>query len=836
MKKYFIILFLFLIVLFFDLSFSQEIIIKGKIINEEDNQPLEKANISIVNKSIGTYSNSNGEFILEGTISSNDFLSVSFIGFETKKIKISDIEDKENLIIKLKKTFIQSQTVLVTASIGRKGGTPITFSTLDKEELQKTYTIQDIPEYLSMLPSTVFYSESGNQVGYTYVSIRGFDPRRISVSINGIPQNDPEDHNIYWVDVSDLLANVDLIQVQRGAGGGVYGYPAIGGSINIITSSISNYPYLNLSSNFGSYNTQKFSALYSSGLINNKYSIFAKLSQTQSSGYRDFSGMKSNSYYLSAVRYDDNITTQINFYGGPIEDHLAYTGLPKFAIKDKKLRKKNYSYWEASNNQFTSTLERRPEEIENFSQPHYELLNEFKINENIIFNSALFLVIGKGFFDFDGSWADTNYLRLTSEFGFNPIVSPSNVLIEAMVENTQYGWIPRASIKHKNGELIVGSQFRKHHSLHWGQINYGENLPVGLTKNYRFYEYEGEKNMINGFVTENYSLNSKINLLGELQISYHKYRLHNEKFLDTDFSIDDVFFNPRIGINYKINDNSSAYFSFAKVSREPRLKEYYNADESSGGATPQFEKNQDGTFNFDKPLIKPETMNSFDLGYIFNSQSISFAGNLFLMLFNDELVKNGQLDIFGQPIMGNAERTIHTGIELSGSINLMKELKIIFNATYSKNYFDKGNTFISYTNPITQTDTVGIIDLSKNSISGFPEFLGNISLNFSKGNIFTQLVGKYVGDFYSDNYDNQLNDYLIKYPDFVSYSDNKNDSYFVLNFSGGIEFNLLKGLSKSKLIFQVNNIFNELYSANAVGAEFFPAAERNFIVGLQLGL
>jgi hypothetical protein len=34
----------------------------------------------------------------------------------------------------------------------------------------------------------------------------------------------------------------------------------------------------------------------------------------------------------------------------------------------------------------------------------------------------------------------------------------------------------------------------------------------------------------------------------------------------------------------------------------------------------------------------------------------------------------------------------------------------------------------------------------------------------------------------------------------------------------------------------VNNIFDEIYSANAVGAEFFPAAERNFIVGLQLGL
>ena len=83
---------------------------------------------------------------------------------------------------------------------------------------------------MSELPSTTFYSESGNGIGYNYLSIRGFDQRRITVSVNGIPQNDPEDHNVYWLDFPDLLANTELIQVQRGAGSGVFGYPAIGGS------------------------------------------------------------------------------------------------------------------------------------------------------------------------------------------------------------------------------------------------------------------------------------------------------------------------------------------------------------------------------------------------------------------------------------------------------------------------------------------------------------------------------------------------------------------------------------------------------------------------------
>ena len=132
-------------------------------------------------------------------------------------------------------------------------------------------------------------------------------------------------------------------------------------------------------------------------MIDNKYSVYAKLGQILSSGYKDLTWINFKSYFLSAVRYDKNFTTQFNFYGGPVADGLGYTGVAKFAVKDKTLRKKNYSYWEADENGYTYTLERRAEEIENFSQPHFELLNEWQINNDLKFNSALFLVLGDGF-------------------------------------------------------------------------------------------------------------------------------------------------------------------------------------------------------------------------------------------------------------------------------------------------------------------------------------------------------------------------------------------------------------------------------------------------------
>ena len=784
----------------------------------------------ITGTSIGTTSDQDGRFVLSGKFSESDTILISIVGYKNYSEQISQLNENQ-IIVELQKIYLQSQTILVEASVGKKGITPIAFDKINKDEIQKDYVVQDVPNYLSQLPSTTFYSENGNGIGYNYLSIRGFDQRRISVSINGIPQNDPEDHNVYWLDFPDLLASTELIQVQRGAGSGVVGYPAVGGSINIITSPFSEKPQLSISASYGSFNTKKYSASFSSGLINNKYSIYAKLSQIQSSGYRDLSWSKLNSYHLSAVRYDDKLTTQFNFYGGPISDGLAYTGVAKFAVKDLNLRKQNFSYWEADANNYIYTLDRKPTEIENFSQPHFELLNEYQLNKKMKFNSALFLVIGSGFFDYDGSWAIPafgydDYFRLKLN-GYDSTRIPINALIRAQVENKQFGWIPKFSFDHTNGILVIGGEFRIHRSEHFGNINFAEYLPAGVTKDYQYYFYNGAKNIFSGFVHESYNLTNEINLLGELQLAYHKYELFNERYLGNDFSVDDLFLNPRVGVNYKFAEQQNVFLSFARVTREPRLKNYYDAAESSGGETPQFELNNDGTYNFNSPLVKPESMNDLEIGTSFNNKFFSLNINLYYMLFENEIVKNGKVDRFGQPITGNVDQTTHIGFEISSVLKILNGLELFGNASYSKNKITNGKYFIS------DTDS---IDISNNSISGFPEFLFNLGLQYNLNNIFIKLNSKYVGKFYSDNFDGKLSEYLIQFPGFIDYTDNLNDAYFAVDLFASYEVNLLNSLTNSKIFIQVNNVFDNLYSAYAIGKEFFPVAERNFIAGIKLGL
>ena len=253
----------------------------------------------------------------------------------------------------LRKYTVPSITVSTTNAQDRLS--PVAFTEIKQSQIEKSYTLNDMPKLLSEMPSIISYSENGNFIGYTNMTMRGFDQRRISVLINGIPQNDPEDHNFYWINVSDLSSSLDNIQIQRGAGSSNYGAAAIGGSILLTTKNFVSDKGINISSGYGwqefggtglesgQYGS-KFSISANSGLID-KYAVYGKFARINSFGYRNQSYSYMNSYFLGAARFDKNITTQINVYGGSQQDALAYDGLPKSYIENKTLRIKNYNYW-----------------------------------------------------------------------------------------------------------------------------------------------------------------------------------------------------------------------------------------------------------------------------------------------------------------------------------------------------------------------------------------------------------------------------------------------------------------------------------------------------------
>lgn len=808
--------------------------IAGSVADAETNRRLEGANVIIQGAALGSTADSNGRFVIANIAPGKVTVVATYIGYNASKmtvdVKAGSLSEIELL---LSPEILRVLPVIVTANAAKERETPVTFAELPQSDIKERYITQDVPAVLSELPSIVSYSENGNDMGYTHLNLRGFDERRIAVMVNGVPQNDPEDHIVYWIDMPDLLAFTQNIQVMRGAGSDFYGPPAIGGSINFVTTPISPKPGITLTTDFGFQtfgdedrtvlNSRKYGIALNSGLVADKYSFFGNFSTVNSSGYRQHSWIDVSSYFIGLARFDKTMTTRIHIYGGPLQDGLAYNGIPKFYNTDLRLRRLNYNYFTLNGTEDTVTYTtfRKPQENEMFSQPHYELLHEWNLSPTVKLFNTVFYIQGDGYFDYDGDWIWTDPIA-TQWFhevvGYDTSFGSTNfnsMLLRGFVGNKQVGWLPRIEIDHGKGKLTLGGEMRFHRSIHWGKIQYASVYPADYNPDFHFYEYRGEKDMLSLYGHEILHLNDRTTAMIDLQVAYDRYGFNSEKFLNTSFDVKYLFVNPRLGINYNFTEKLNGYISLSSTSREPRLGNLYTGEEAYDGQRPNFEAaivNGNAVYDFSKPLAKPEHLIDLECGIAYKTTSNRLTANFFWMEFTDELINSGKLDIFGVPVTGNAERTRHLGIELTAEQKISGGLDVSGNLTFSRNRLIRYRAYDESTGALT--------DFSGNPISGFPDMLANVRLAYHWSALAASISGKHVGAFYTDNTKNEHH---------------RVDAYTVCDLDGSYEFSSAANGAAIGIHGKVRNLFNVLYFAGGQGYEFFPAAERSYYISLTFG-
>jgi iron complex outermembrane receptor protein len=222
---------------------------------------------------------------------------------------------------------------------------------------------------------------------------------------------------------------------------------------------------------------------------------------------------------------------------------------------------------------------------------------------------------------------------------------------------------------------------------------------------------------------------------------------------------------------------------------------------------PQFAPLPSGGYDFSRPLVKPESLFDLEIGGGVRVGGGRVAANVYWMEFTDEIVKSGRVDRFGQPVTGNAERTRHLGIELSGRVRSDNGLELSVNATAGRNWF------------IRHTDySTGVpVALDGNPIAGFPDILANARIGYRLSGFGLSLSGRFVGRQYTDNFAD---------------AEHTVDPYFVSD--GALSYRLdrvAEGVGlEAKL--QVNNLFDTLYAAYGEGTQFFVGAERDVFFNL----
>ncbi|MBM4131319.1 hypothetical protein FJ250_09900, partial [bacterium] len=236
-------------------------------------------------------------------------------------------------------------------------------SNLTAEDLSRRETDQELPLLVQSLPGVFSYSDGGGGLGYTYLKVRGFDQRRVGVLVDGVPLNDPEDHQVWWVNLPDLAADVADIQLQRGVTGSVGGMTAIGGTVDIVTTPPGRRPGTRIGLDAGSDGFARQMLAWDSGQSGAGWATAVRLSRQETDGFRDRSGHEGWALSWSGRRQTAGGSLQVNVRTGRELTRHAWDAVPASVLAVN--RRANVETWHNA--------------VDNFRQPHYQLHHEWRL-------------------------------------------------------------------------------------------------------------------------------------------------------------------------------------------------------------------------------------------------------------------------------------------------------------------------------------------------------------------------------------------------------------------------------------------------------------------------
>lgn len=801
--------------------------IEGKIIDKFTGESLPGASIvqtdAITN---GTSSDQNGQFSLILDISLSQKITISYVGYEPRTLTLTN----KNAFMDIRltpATYISEEVIVSSTRVDNS--TPMSFSEITYEQIQAQNLGQDIPYLLKRTPSVITTSDAGAGIGYTGIRIRGVDPARINVTINGIPINDAESHGVWWVNMPDLASSIQSIQVQRGVGTSTNGAAAFGASINIETTTLNSTPYATVTTALGSYNTQKINTRFGTGIMKNGWSFDVRLSKIRSDGYIDRAFSKLDSWFINSTWHSKKHLLKITSFSGKEKTYQAWYGTPKAVLFGNQSDRQSYinrNYLDQQdadnllNSGRTYNFYTYDNETDNYRQSHYQLHYSYKLSENTTLNSSLHYTNGIGYYETyrkDDKLLNYNINPVTIG---NELIERSDLIRRKWLDNDFYGIIFSSLTKvSDNLSITSGLSANRYDGSHFGTVIWSRIAGDSEIGN-RYYDNDAVKDDYSGFLKTSYSFNTQFLLYADIQIRSIHYRFEG---IDRDSQnnlqpVNDsdnlLFINPKAGVTYTISVRHKAFASISIGNKEPTRVEYV---ESIRGESPVSER-----------LI------DYEIGYEYESQRWFAAVNGYFMNYKDQLVITGQINDVGAYVRQNVDKSYRVGLEIQTGFNLTNWLNWSSTATLSKNriknftqYYD--NYDLDYVNGRAQQSSE---TYKKTDIALSPEFIFQSIFSLNVFGYTGELEQNYISEQYLDNTSNK---------------ERSIPSYFVTNFTISREWQIQKLFQKVKMSFQVNNLFNELYASNGYtfsyiyGDElttenfYYPQAERHFLINMKIG-
>lgn len=669
------------------------------------------------------------------------FYSLSSISQEQDSVKVNQLD---NVLV---------SAVRVTTK------TPVSFSNLDKKDIKTRNLGQDIPILMNYLPSVVTTSDAGNGMGYTGIRVRGSDATRVNVTINGIPYNDSESQGTFWVNMPDFASSVESLQLQRGVGTSTNGSGAFGASLNMLTDNYAAKANGEISSSYGSFNSNKNTVKFSTGLLNDHFELAGRLSTIKSDGYVDRGSSDLKSYFLQGSYVGKTTLIKALVFGGTQKTYQSWNGIDAETLNENRRYNSAGEFTdEAGNDRFYDN------ETDNYNQDHYQLHWSESLSDNWSTNLAFHYTKGLGYFEnykydepVEGYGAIESTKMVENDMG--ELVPGTDLIRQKWLDNDFYGTTFSVKYKEEKLDVILGGGWNKYEGDHYGKVIWARNASQSELGDH-YYDDFSTKTDGNIFAKANYQFTDKLSFYGDLQYRNVTYKANSWEtgLVDDNFN----FFNPKAGLNFEIDQKSTLYFSYARANREPNRTDY------EGGN------------------VRPEKLNDYELGWRFNSDKFQLTSNFYYMQYKDQLILTGTLDEVGAPIRSNTDKSYRLGLEVDATIKLSEKFLLRPNFTLSSNK----NVDLD-----VEGQNYGTTDIAYS-----PEIIaGNIIIYSPLEGLHISLLQKFVGEQYMNN---------------IELPSAKLADYFVNDLNVSYEIKPISVFKSIMITGLVNNILDKKYVSN----------------------
>ncbi|MBP5527058.1 MAG: TonB-dependent receptor [Bacteroidales bacterium] len=690
---------------------------------------------------------------------------ISFFNFQLSTLKAQDT------VRTLDEVMIQDVRVSNKA--------PLTTSTVSREELDDSRAAVSLPYQLETQTSVVASSENGT-VGATSIRIRGVDASRINVNINGITLNDPESQSVFWANIPNMGGMAQSLQIQRGVGASTGGSPAFGAAINMQTLNAQNSAYGQADLGLGSWNTRQYSVSAGSGILKNGLSFDFAYSGLTSDGFLRGGQTDQQSFFGGISWYGKRTLVKLLTIIGHQNTGITWDGADS-ATLDADPRYNSAGEMDIDGNTFYYR-----NATDNYMQQHYQLYVSHLLGERWSVNAALNYTRGDGY--------DEYYKKNKKFSSFNmPFAGKSDFITRKIMANDSYTANLSARYTGEKSTLSLGVNALLFDGDHYGNVLWCRDTSIHLDAPFTdWYNYRGHKVDVTSYIKGTYDFNDRLNAYADLQFRMVDYTLNgrtddwnvvtDDWNLFDDFTNHYRFFNPKAGVNYRINDNSRTYFVAGVMGREPTRSDikdcYANGD-----------------------TIKAEEMLDLELGYQIAHSRWAFSVNAYAMLYKDQLTPNGNISNAGYALMENVDKSYRLGIELEGGYRFCRLFRMDANLTLSDNKA-LNVTYSDFADGDSQLQAV----TGNTPLALSPSVVGAAIATITPcKDAKLQLIGKYVGKQYADNTGREC--YAI-------------DPYFIVNMRASYTWHL-KGTNELEAQLAVNNVLDHHYRLSAWVGDWF---------------